>query len=173
MSDRSELVAAAREVLSTELGGVACTGSMAPCEDALGKLQDALNITVTAAGVPAETVKAVIVVNDVGNELAIERRDDGKWQFTPTTFDGQRPQIATPSPSAEVARDAARLDFFDGRALHVHTCYEEGRSKPVYEVCIVHGDIGDDCLQCIGSGATLRDAISAAMKLQAPAKEQS
>lgn len=41
-AQRDELAAAAREVLDTELGEMACEGSMAPAEDALGKLRAAL-----------------------------------------------------------------------------------------------------------------------------------
>lgn len=63
----------------------------------------------------------------------------------------------------ESARDSVALDFFDTRSLHIQTCYEESSKTPVYEVCIVHGNIEDDSLQCIGTGATLRAAIDAAM----------
>lgn len=38
----AELIEAARECLDTELGEMACLGSVAPCEDALGKLKAAI-----------------------------------------------------------------------------------------------------------------------------------
>lgn len=39
-SDLDKLIAAIKEVYDTELGEIGCTGSMAPCEHALGVLFD-------------------------------------------------------------------------------------------------------------------------------------
>jgi hypothetical protein len=64
--------------------------------------------------------------------------------------------------SAEPSADTVRLDFIDARSLHIQTCYSESSQVPVYEVCIVHGAIEDDSLQCTGTGDTLREAIDAA-----------
>lgn len=59
-------------------------------------------------------------------------------------------------------RDAALLDFIDSRKLHIMTGYAGLSNDPIYEISILHGDVLDDSLQCIGSGATLREAIIAA-----------
>jgi hypothetical protein len=65
-SEPVALLKAAHDVLDTELGELACTGSMAPCEDALGRLQDALAAHPIAPAGAGEAGKAVLSRGDAG-----------------------------------------------------------------------------------------------------------
>jgi hypothetical protein len=57
----------------------------------------------SAPEAPASEQQAILVANEEGIELAIERRDDGKWQFMPTCFDGTRPRLNTAATTASAS----------------------------------------------------------------------
>jgi hypothetical protein len=57
----------------------------------------------------------ILVVNEDGFEVAIERQTNGKWIFAPTTFDGQRPRInyAPAARAVEALRNIRDVAYFD------------------------------------------------------------
>jgi len=87
--DFGALVEAARAVLDTELGELACTGSHAPAEDALGRLRDAL------ASQPVESAEQPAA-------------DDG-WRMVPVE----------PTPEMLNAGDAQRQSWGIKSPVHV------------------------------------------------------
>lgn len=77
-----------------------------PCTSTgvVGNKSENLNIK-TASQPDTTAIPEILVLNESGVELGIERRADGKWAFMPTTLDGQRPRIGettTASASGEL-----------------------------------------------------------------------